>query len=338
MALSAGDNLHGDKYTVEKELGRGRFSITYRAEDHNGNRFVIKTLDDTLLNSLEPLERDRLETKFFQEALKLTRCNHPNIVKVRDSFQQGGKSYIVMDYIDGVSLADRAQKVLSEQDALRYIRQVAEALIVVHQQGLIHRDVKPGNIIKQVRGGKPEAILIDFGLALFDHDQTVGRTNEASAGFTPVELYSRQAQPPGPYTDVYSLAATLYALVTGIMPVRAIERLDNECLVPPQQINKQISKNLNRQILWGMELEPQKRPQSIKEWLDSLKEKGKVPVSVTNPTPVSQQNLETKIKLWTLVAAIITALGGLLAGIGALSGWFEPDSSPSPSSSPTSTR
>ncbi|NEQ70256.1 MAG: serine/threonine protein kinase [Symploca sp. SIO2D2] len=244
MALSAGDKLYGDKYTIEKELGRGRFSITYRIYDQSGNRFVIKTLDDLLINSLNPSECDRLETKFFQEALKLTSCNHPNIVKVRDSFQQGSKSYIVMDYIDGVSLADRAQKVLSEQEALRYIQQVGEALMVAHQQGVIHRDVKPGNIIERVREGKPKAILIDFGLALFDHDQTIGRTNEASAGFAAIELYSRQAQKPGHYTDVYSLAATLYALVTGKTPASAIKRkLDNERLVPPQEINNQISKN-----------------------------------------------------------------------------------------------
>ncbi|NER98269.1 MAG: serine/threonine protein kinase [Symploca sp. SIO1B1] len=340
MALSAGDKLYGDKYTIEKELGRGRFSITYRVNDHSDNRFVIKTLDDLLINSLNPSEQDRLETKFFQEALKLTSCNHPNIVKVRDSFQQGSKSYIVMDYIDGVSLADRAQKVLTEQEALRYIQQVGEALMVAHQQGVIHRDVKPGNIIERVREGKPEAILIDFGLALFDHDKTVGRTKEASAGFTAIELYSRQAQKPGHYTDVYSLAATLYALVTGKTPVSAIKRkLDNERLVPPQEINNQISKNLNRQILWGLELKPQKRPQSIKEWLDALGiiiDKEHFPEG--HSSPVLQRSLDKKIKLWTLVAALITAVGVMLSGIGELSGWFQPDSSPSPSASPTNTQ
>ena len=336
MVWAAGDRLQAGKYTVERELGRGRLGITYLVQDQGNHRLVIKTLNHTLLGTLTPEDRNRLETKFNQEAVKLSRCSHTHIVKVRDLFKEGEQWCLLLEYVDGISLAERGQQILSEAEALNYIQQIGEALICVHNHDLIHRDVKPGNII--LRGGKPEAVLIDFDLALDLKNQiSTVRTQEASDGFAPVELYSRQAQNLGAYTDVYSLAATLYELLTGKKPVSAIKRkLEGEGLVAPKEYNNQISDRTNRLILWAMELEPTKRPQSVREWLDALGLIAQNSPPLPSPPPASRFSLEQKILIWTLIATLIGSIGALLGGIGDFSSIFKPDSPASPSSSPTS--
>jgi serine/threonine protein kinase len=120
MAWVAGNQLQGGKYTIERELGRGRFGITYLAKNKNGDRQVIKTLNDDLLNSLSLEDRGRLETMFWQEAVKLSRCQHEHIVQVAEPFKEKEHWCLVMEYVDGVSLADRRQPILSEPEALRY--------------------------------------------------------------------------------------------------------------------------------------------------------------------------------------------------------------------------
>ncbi len=332
MAWVAGEQLQGGKYTIERELGRGRFGITYLAKDKNGDRLVIKTLNNLLLNSLNQPERDRLESMFWQEAVKLTQCRHPHIVQAGEPFKEGNQWCMAMEYIDGISLADRRQKVLSESEALTYTQQIGEALIQVHQNHLIHRDVRPENIIVRVRSGKPEVVLIDFGLALdFDRNLTAARTKEISEGFTPLELYSQQGPPTGAYTDIYSLAATLYVLLTGKIPVSAIKRkLNHVNLDPPQKLNPQISDRVNRMILQGMMLDPKKRPQSMREWLDSL---GLMSLAASATPPASTSNLDKKINwsvVWTAVGAIVTLVVGIPA-------WITIFNSPKTDNSPANT-
>ncbi|AFZ03216.1 serine/threonine protein kinase [Calothrix sp. PCC 6303] len=333
MAWVAGDQLQGGKYTIEKELGRGRFGITYLVKNRNGDRVVVKILNYDLLRSLTQQERERLETMFWQEAVKLTRCKHKHIVQVAEPFKEGEHWCLIMEYVDGVSLADRRQQILSESEALRYIQQIGEALIVVHENRLIHRDVHPGNIFLRVRDGQPEAVLIDFGLALdFDHILTTNRTKETSEGFTPPELYAKSI-PSGAYSDIYSLAATLYVLLTGKTPVSALKRkIDNARLVAPKDFNPQISDRVNQAILTGMKLDPKKRSQSVREWLDLLGLNGETPTPVSTLTPKVNSNWEQKIQLWGVIVAAIAAIGGLLAGVGAVMDKLKPSLSPSPTS------
>ncbi len=213
----------------------------------------------------------------------------------------------------------------------------------MHQNNIIHRDIKSGNIILRVREGKAEPILIDFDLAVnFEHDVTTARSQETSEGFAPIELYSRQSKKPGVYTDIYSLAATLYELLTGQKPVSSIERkLDGKRLIPPKEINHQISDRVNRMILRGMEIEPSNRPQSMREWLDSLGLIGANSTSnlatnsTSNPTTTSRLTLEQKL---AIAGFIIAVLGLLVAAIGPLVDWVDklkPDAPMSPSQSPT---
>ncbi|WP_414570576.1 serine/threonine protein kinase [Nostoc sp. CCY 9925] len=343
MAWVAGDRLQAGKYTIEKELGRGRFGITYLVKNKNGDRFVIKTLNDDLLNSLSQFERERLKTMFLREALKLQKCKHKYIVEVLDSFEEADCLCLVMEYVNEVSLADLRPPTLSEPDALRYIQQIGEALIVVHENELIHRDVHPGNILLRNREGQLEAVLIDFGLALdFDHILTTSRTKETSDGFTPPELYARGTITRA-YSDIYSLAATLYKLLTGRTPVDAVKRkVDGEHLVSPKEWNPQISEGTNRAILKGMQLDAKQRPQSMREWLDLLGLTAETPQPVTTVSSNTNSNWDKKIQFWTVVIAAIAALGGLLAGVGAVMDKLKspasnspPSVSPSPSSSKT---
>ncbi|BAT56426.1 Serine/Threonine protein kinase [Nostoc sp. NIES-3756] len=328
MAWVAGDQLQGGKYTVEKELGRGRFGITYLVTNRNSDRLVIKTLNDDLLQALSQTERTRLENMFYGEALKLKGCNHQHIVQMIELFREGEYPCLVIEYLGEDSLANLRPAILSEQDALRYIQQIGEALIVVHKNGLIHRDVRPENILLRKRDGNLEAVLIDFGLALdFDHILTTSRTQERSAGFTPSEL-STKGTIAKAYSDVYSLAATLYKLLTGRTPVDAVKRkLNDEHLVSPKEYNPQISDHTNRAILKGMELDPKQRSQSMREWLDLLC----LNQPETTVTSNAKSNWERNIQIWGIIVAAIAAIGTLLSGI---VGWI-PILKTSPSPSPS---
>ncbi len=333
MAFAAGQSLKGSRYTVERELGRGRFGVTYLTHRQDGSRWVIKTLNESLLQSLKPADKDRLQSMFWQEAVKLSQCRHPHIVKVREPFIESGVGCIPMEYIDGITLTDRAERQLPETRALEYVRQVGEGLVVFHQiVRSIHRDIKPANIMVRSTG---EAVLIDFGLAL-EFDQTLAtiRTNETSEGFTPLEMYSHHTQKPGAYTDVYGLAATLYELLTGKPPVSAIKReVDKANLTPPIQLNPQISDRTNRMILKGMALKPKDRPQSMREWLDSLGLTA--PVAGSSPLPVVPVQGTVNWTKWGVIWTAAAAVVALLVGLPALIAFFKPPPSLTPVVSPS---
>jgi eukaryotic-like serine/threonine-protein kinase len=328
MAWVAGDQLQGGKYTIEKELRRGRFGITYLVKNKNNDRQIIKTLDINSLTSLNQSDRERLETLFLQEAVKLTRCQHQHIVKFAEPFKEADSSCLVMEYVAGLNLAERDQLQLPEEEALVYIQQIGEALTVVHENNLIHGDVQPENII--LRGGKPEAVLIDFDLSLdFDHELTTRRAEENAPGFASPELYITGTKPTQA-SDIYSLAATLYVLLTGQIPVDALKRkLDNIHLQEPKEINPKISDRINQAILTGMRLNPQERSQSVQEWLDSLG-------LIKEPSqPKFNWNWDKKIQFWGVVIAGIAAFAALLQGMGAIIPILT--NSPTPSPSPTAT-
>lgn len=323
MAWEPEKQLQGGRYTIKKVIGHGRFAVTYLARNQNNHAVVIKTPNDETRNSLD---FERLQQVFVQEAFKLAQCSHRHIVKAEAPFQEDGVWCIAMEYIDGVDLANRAQPILPEAQALQYIRQIGEALIEVHNHGLLHRDVKPANIM--LRAGKAEAVLIDFGLARgFNHNLTMTRQEEISDGFSALELHSSQTR-LGSYTDVYSLGATLYQLLTEQVPVSAKKRkLFDVRLIPPQEINPQISNSVNIAILWAMALETKDRPQSIQEWLDSLglnseaANSSQNSNSETSSNSSQNSNSETpsnsgrKFETWQIIIAALGAIGALLAGI-----------------------
>jgi serine/threonine protein kinase len=300
MAWSVGKTLKGGQYTIQEVLSEGRFGITYRASDRLGNSVVIKTPRDV---GLEFWRSQRLQELFMREGVKLAKCQHPHIVKVKDLFAEGKANCLVMEYIDGRTLDKRSPRILLEKQALQYIEQIGQALMEVHRQGFLHRDIRPGNIM--IRAGKPEAILIDFGLALdFDHDLTRTRAEEMATGYAPIECYSRDAT-RGAFTDIYSLGAMLSELLTGQVPISAMQRkIDHQPLVEPKGLNSAISDRTNKAILWAMELEADKRPQTMQEWFKNL--------GLSIPIKAESGNSKPTAINWTAVTATTGSLAVLL--------------------------
>jgi eukaryotic-like serine/threonine-protein kinase len=274
---SPGKILEDGRYTIAQKLGSGGFGITYLAQDNrSGDRVVIKTLSTEYI----PSDRfERFRKDFLNEAVRLAKCSHHrHVVRIIGLIEEEGLPCIVMDYIPGPDLETIAkQKTLSQEQALRYIRQIGEALTAVHQQGLLHRDVKPKNII--IRADTDEAVLIDFGIAReYNPNADKSLTAFMSGGYTPIEqIYPDDREnKPGFYTDVYGLAATFYYLVTCRNPedaqTRAFQMNGNRAdpLVNPRQIAPEISALIDRAICQGMALYPENRPQTIQEWLTLL--------------------------------------------------------------------
>jgi serine/threonine protein kinase len=262
------------KYLLKEVLGQGGFGITYRATDKNGDSVVIKTLNESVQRSLY---FEKLRTTFFNEAVLLNQCKHSHIVRYIEVLLVGDLPCLVMEYIQGKNLAEmlrQRQTFLSEAEALRYIQQISEALIVVHNNKLLHRDVKPLNIM--IRDNKDEAVLIDFGIARnVDPDVPKEITAFSAGKYTPIESYQDNCPKSGPHTDIYSLSATLYTLLTNsyFPDAQTRTKTKQDPLKPPKEINPNISDRVNEAIIKGMERYPEDRPKSIQEWLDLLFDK-----------------------------------------------------------------
>jgi serine/threonine-protein kinase len=335
MTWVPGQKLHRDKYEIKQELGRGRIAITYLAKNRDGNDVVIKTLNPDILNQLSQEDRNYLESGFLDEAPKLARCKHPNIVLMIESFKEGNLLCIVIEYIQGDNLAKlvKSRGFFPEKEALDYIQQIGQALIEVHKQGFLHRDIKPENIM--VRAGTYQAVLIDFDLAR-GFDSPLTSRGDRVNGFTPIELYSnstRQQARRGAWTDIYSLAATLYVLLTGQQPVSAIDRKDqNKRLTEPKELNNQISDRINNAIIHGMELEPEQRPKTVEDW---LKELGLQTGGFTLPKlPWTQPLWAWILEIMGVLALLAALISGVKDGTDLWKDWF-PATSPKPSNSTT---
>jgi len=267
MNSLVGKTLQDGKYTLEQPLGQGGFGITFRAMHHYLRQtVVVKTLNPGSQGNPQYAE---FEQQFRDEARRLAMCVHQNIVRVNDFFIEDNVPYLVMDYIPGQTLEQLVfpDRPLSEAIAIHYIRQIGAALEVVHHSGLLHRDVKPQNII--LRQGTQEVVLIDFGIAReFTPGVTQTHTSLISVGYAPIEQYIAQEKRT-PATDVYGLAATLYALLTAQVPTASILR-DRQPMPSPRELQPHLSAATNQAILRGMAIEVHHRPATVAAWLALL--------------------------------------------------------------------
>lgn len=268
-----GKTLQLGKYSLDEPLGQGGFGITFKATHHALKQTVViktlKPLSQLPQQAIATIDAEALKQQFQDEARRLALCSHSHVVKVNDFFIEDEMPFLVMDYVPGRTLDAIVfpNHPLPQPLAIHYIRQVGDALGVIHEKGLLHRDVKPQNII--VRDGTHEVVLIDFGIAReFTPGLTQTHTSFLSDGYAPVEQYLAQAK-RSPATDVYGLAATLYALVTAQTPVSAILR-DRQSLVEPRQWIPRINAALNYAILQGMAIESKHRPQHVSDWIALL--------------------------------------------------------------------
>jgi len=200
---------------------------------------------------------------FLKEAKTLAQFSHPNIVRIRDCFTSNNTAYLVMDYHLGQPL-DQVIKTaggqLTEDKALEIILPILDGLEAVHQKNFLHRDIKPQNIYLTEQG---TPLLLDFGASRFSAlDSTKTLTVMLSAGYAPFEQYHKKGN-QGPWSDIYSIGATLYFMVTGCMPTNAIERQHDNKIVPPIKHNPQLSEAFSLAIMKALSIDPQSRPQNI---------------------------------------------------------------------------
>lgn len=267
MDTLIGKTLQDGKYLLADVLGRGGFGTTYRATHRDLDQtVVIKTLNGA---DRQHPQFAKAEQQFRDEARRLAICSHPNIVRVSDFFTEEGIPYMVMDYIPGKTLDQLVfpNNPLPEAIAIHYIRQIGEALHLVHSNGLLHRDVKPQNIM--LREDTQQVILIDFGIAReFTPGVTEVHTSLLSVGYAPIEQYAQKEKRTAA-TDVYGLAATLYALLTAKVPTASIMR-NREPMPAPRDLAPYISVAVNQAVMRGMAVEVQFRPPTIMDWLALL--------------------------------------------------------------------
>ena len=287
MNLHKGHMLQGSKYRIERELGHGGFGITYLATQTGLNRKVAikeffmseycernaETSQVSVGSSGSREIVDKFRQKFIKEAQTIAALHHPYIIAIHDIFEENGTAYYVMEYHRNGSLADsvRNNGKLPEATAISYIRQLADALSYLHEQKMNHLDVKPGNILLDE---KNNAVLIDFGLTKhYDGSgmQTSTTPVGISHGYAPLEQYKRGGVSTfSPETDIYSLGATLYKLVTGTTPPEANDIYEDG--LPP--LPTALSAPVQNAIKAAMQPRRKERPQSIDEFLALLNGEG----------------------------------------------------------------
>jgi serine/threonine protein kinase len=279
-ALPLGTYLRDDKaYVIESVLGQGGFGITYKAKDQLSRPVAIKEFfpgsfcrrqnqEVIKVNGFDHIfNYHEYRDKFFDEAKRIVKLKHTNIVKVLDVFKANNTAYLVMEYEEGQTLEEmiRSKVYFNESETIKSLIDVAHALEYTHTQSILHRDVKPSNIIMR-KDGKP--VLIDFGAARENSSNVEEHTAILSHGFAPPEQYSKTGK-KGPFVDVYGLAATCYYCLTGSVPIRADHRLEKR-LPDPIEINPRVSETFNSIIVKGMELEVDNRYPSISKFIYDL--------------------------------------------------------------------
>ena len=283
LALPHGTVL-GGRYVTGKVLGQGGFGITYVAQEYADKRLVaIKeyfpdtlairqnhTMVSTINGEREENYRYGMEC-FLSEAKTLAEfIGNPNIVRIYSYFEENDTAYFAMEYIEGVPLIDYVKQQggkIPYEEALTYILPIMDALSAVHAKGIIHRDISPDNIIITNDGSVK---LIDFGAARYSMgDRSRSLDVVLKHGFAPMEQYTRRGR-QGPYTDVYSLAATLYRCITGRIPPDSVDRIAEDSLIPPSGFGVHIPQHAEDAILKALEVMTVNRYQTMAQFKAAL--------------------------------------------------------------------
>lgn len=269
------------RYVIQEVLGQGGFGITYLGIDKlYGNKVAIKEYypqkiamrkaqyeDVVTVTSIEEKNNyDKGKKRFLDEAQVMARFNkNEGIVKILDFFEANNTAYIVMEYLEGITLKQYLGKygVIQFRNLIEMMLPLREALIEIHSQGLIHRDISPDNIMVQHNG---KLKLMDFGAAR-DYTESGNKslTVILKPGYAPPEQYQTHGV-QGPWTDIYALCATIYKCLTGITPPDAIARVMDDKFKEPDQLDGKLSPDIKK-ILWkGMNIFPEERYQDIGEF------------------------------------------------------------------------
>ena len=275
------DGLEIGGYRIVRKIASGGFSIVYLATDEHGEKFAIKEYLPSSLVKRGPGEHipviasENLTTYrnglkcFFEEGRALAKIFHPNIVRVVNFFRGNETVYMVMAYEQGRSLQELVLRnrgkpdkvIIAERHVRAVFNQVMNGLREVHANRMLHMDLKPANIYLRLDG---TPLLLDFGAAR----QILGDEGPKlfpmyTPGFAATELY-RKSQPLGPWTDIYSLGASMYGCMTGTPPQPADQReLNDKMPALLQALVGPYSQNLVDTVAWCLKLNPLERPQSV---------------------------------------------------------------------------
>ena len=280
--LQPGTPLCNGKYIIKEKVGEGGFGITYQALQCDLDRLVCikeyflsgKCIREECSNTIYPQGDkshlfEKFRQSFVQEAKMVAALHHPNIVEVIDIFDENNTSYMVMPFIGGKTLRNivNSRGRLPYPETVNYIAQITSAVGYLHEQNILHRDIKPDNIMITEDF---KAILIDFGSAReFVHDKTQAQTSMWTDGYAPPEQYTSNSR-KGSYTDIYAIGATLYFALTGQVPMESAARL-TERMPAPRDLVPEIPEEANRTILKAMQLKTENRHQSVQEFMDDLR-------------------------------------------------------------------
>lgn len=294
--LQATDSLQ-QRYHIMRLLGRGGFGAVYEATDDRlrARRVAVKEMS---YSQFDATNRAIAIKNFESEANMLASLHHPNFPQVSDFFEEDGKAYIVMDYVDGKTLQkvlDEVNGPLDEARVLHWAYQLCEVLGYLHKRNIIFRDLKPSNVMvtQDAESGNEQIKLIDFGIArIFKGGANRDTHVIISRNFAPPEQFGieigveSKKQQTDPRSDIYALGATLYALLTNTLPADALARLGNAtALERPRRFNPQLSKNTENVILKALEMNPDARFQAIGEMEQALQLSRAIPQPGTAPQP-----------------------------------------------------
>src|SRR5512136_2446624 len=264
MTLEKNTLIH-KRYRIIEILGQGGMGSVYRAVDNNlGVDVAVK---ENLYTSQEYARQFRLE------AVILANLRHPNLPRVTDHFVIGDQGqYLIMDYIEGEDLRQRMERngCISEEETILIGAAMCDALQYLHTRkpSIVHRDVKPGNVKITPEG---HIYLVDFGLAKITrgNQATTTGARAMTPGYSPPEQYGTARTDPR--TDIYSLGATLYAALTGVIPEDALDRVTNKAkLTPVRELNGKVSRRLAETIERALEVDPDDRYQTSDEFKKML--------------------------------------------------------------------
>jgi len=330
------ETILAGKYLVGRVLGQGGFGITYIGWDIALERKVaIKEYFPTGQVSRNPGTRDLTwytseqsqrakqdgMQMFLKEARKMSKVDDiPNVVRVRDLFQENGTAYIVMDFVEGETLKARLQRTgpMSWAQAKEIFLPAIQAMEQVHKAGLVHRDLSPDNLMLTPEG---RVMILDLGAAKdLSVNNGASSMQVAKGGFSPFEQYTQRGA-SGPWTDVYAMAATLYFTLTGKLPPVATDRVDEDTISWTEPALKALPAPALEALQKAMEVSARKRTQSMAELEQGLlSEKKKTEVRQTpKPEQLEQKKRglkpEIKKKRVKIYCAVVTAVVAVLCGI-----------------------
>jgi hypothetical protein len=265
------ETVVANRYSIVRTLGGGGMGKVYLAHDEILDRDVaLKVLREHLTEDEEFAER------FKREALSAAALSHPNIVSVYDRGQEAGTSYIAMEYVPGGTLKERISRggPLEAGAATSVALQIAEALHAAHQRGVIHRDIKPHNVLLTSTGS---AKVADFGIARAASAATISQRSMVLGTASYMSPEQAMGETVTPQSDLYSLGVVLYEMLTGELPYTAESPVAvsmkhvNESLRPPRELNPEIPEELNALITKLLAKDPDARYESASQLADDLR-------------------------------------------------------------------